>query len=200
MLLLGRALHGIRSLVWEPRALERNLKHLGFLQTSENPVCPSQFRSRTQISCMVSGRGTVLNEHFIFNLHKSQVDKSHPLYTEYYPLDIEYRLFKAYWKWIDAIFTCYDEYGLQKLMEYRIENPSNDRFIVYDGRGGSIKCWVTSERRGSPHIFTNFLAERRLQQAKKSDSARFIAGHAMVVERCLHILLAGHFGISDPTV
>lgn len=48
--------------------------------------------------------------------------------------------------------------------------------------------------------FSNSIVERRLQESKKSDSSRLIAGHAKMVAICLVKIAERGYEISAPTV
>lgn len=136
---------------------------------------------------------------------KFQVDQPHPLSSEYCTLDIKYRLFKVYWKNIYAILMSFDDHGFQSLTKskIRVQRRPHDLFFRSIRRMGRPHTyWITSKSGGSLakdyraflHPLVDSLVERRLRESKVSDSARFIAGHVMVVDECLQALFKGHFG------
>lgn len=129
-------------------------------------------------------------------MHKFQADQYHSLYSNYFPIDIEYQLFNVYWSDIVAIFAFYEESALQWLMKSPIQRWPGEIFFSYGGREDSLQCWVTSDSQGHLfraagnllHSFGDSLAEQRLQEFKAPDTVRTITGHARVVDRCLQVL------------
>lgn len=82
-------------------------------------------------------------------------------------------------------------------MKDRFDRGPHNIFFEYQKGMCFLTCWFTSGSRrlsvkGAVNSFWNVcdsLAERRLREAKKADSARIINGHAEVVVRCLEVLL-----------
>lgn len=102
-----------------------------------------------------------------------------------------------------TIFLFYEESGPQGLMKnYFLLKASSDVFWgwIYRStiRGSYTRpCWVIRESHEFPQVqicdalprrIGDFLSWRRLQEARKSDSARFIDGHAKVFARCLEVI------------
>lgn len=94
-----------------------------------------------------------------------------------------------------------------------IHRWSDDIFFEYEGKGSSLQCWVTTEGQGSSveayndsipgltmalrglsagieplHTTVDYFAARRLQETESFDFFHFIAGHVIVVDRCLEVL------------
>lgn len=94
---------------------------------------------------------------------------------------------------MQTIFTFYDDSGMEGLMKGRIRSGlDNEVLSQYQGRN-FVYCWVITKNQEPSPVDANenlihSLAERRLQRNKKSDSTRFIDGHAKVVDRCLEVI------------